>query len=53
MNIIVVFSKIRKIEVFDVTNKFLQSLSTFLNRGFTGFENKSACTRKTILIFCC
>ena len=30
MNILVVFSKICKIEMFDITNKFPQSLSTFL-----------------------
>ena len=30
MNILVVFSKICKIDMFDITNKFPQSLSTFL-----------------------
>lgn len=30
MNILVVVAKVRKIEVFDITNKFPQSFSTFL-----------------------
>ena len=37
-NILVVFPKIRQIEVFDVTNKFPQSLGTSLNEGSTSYR---------------
>lgn len=37
-DILVVFPKIRQIEVFDVTNKFPQSLGTSLNEGSTSYR---------------
>ena len=37
-DIFVVLPKIRQIEVFDVTNKFLQSLGTSLNGGSTSYR---------------